>query len=342
MVPCGLRQLAYTVVGRKLPGMSTSLAFSSLFLAASLSLVAGCAATSHSRAPAVLGVTQRASALEAVLDQPGPITVETVAAAEWEVSLSGLVNLDHSEAKAAHLVDHPEPIVLFVHVLRHPDHGMYIVDTGVERSFVSDRDHALVHGLVGSLAHVDKLKVHEDTAALLAREHLALSGVFLTHLHLDHILGLRDVPASTPVYVGAGDASETSFMNLFVRGIYNDALEGKDVLQEVQFTPDADRSFDGVKDVFGDGSLWALWVPGHTAGSIAFVARTPNGPVLLTGDACHTAWGWDHGVEPGTFSENQPQSAVSLAHLKSLVARHPKIDVRLGHQYRTGTEAQRR
>jgi hypothetical protein len=54
--------------------------------------------------------------------------------------------------------------------------------------------------------------------------------------------------------------------------------------------------------------------------------------VLLTGDACHTRWGWDQGVEPGTFSTDQAQSAVSLGKLRALASEHPALDVRLGHQ----------
>jgi glyoxylase-like metal-dependent hydrolase (beta-lactamase superfamily II) len=87
-----------------------------------------------------------------------------------------------------------------------------------------------------------------------------------------------------------------------------------------------------VVDVFGDGTVWALWVPGHTLGSTAYLVRTPKGPVLLTGDACHTRWGWEHDVEPGTFSSDLPRSAESLARLRRLAAEHPAIDVRLGHQ----------
>jgi N-acyl homoserine lactone hydrolase len=93
-----------------------------------------------------------------------------------------------------------------------------------------------------------------------------------------------------------------------------------------------DGLFDGVLDVFGDGSLWAIWVPGHTPGTIAYLARTLTGPVLLVGDACHTAWGWEHDVEPGSFSVDRAKGAESLARLERFVARHPKIDVRLGHQ----------
>jgi hypothetical protein len=50
--------------------------------------------------------------------------------------------------------------------------------------------------------------------------------------------------------------------------------------------------------------------------------------VLLTGDACHTAWGW----EPGSFSDDRPKSAASLSRLRHFVARHPGVEVRLGHQ----------
>jgi len=54
--------------------------------------------------------------------------------------------------------------------------------------------------------------------------------------------------------------------------------------------------------------------------------------VLYTGDACHTRWGWDHGVEPGTFSSDVERSAESLARLAKLAAEHPSLRVHLGHQ----------
>lgn len=56
--------------------------------------------------------------------------------------------------------------------------------------------------------------------------------------------------------------------------------------------------------------------------------------MLLTGDACHTKWGWDNGVEPGSFSADRPRSVQSLAALQQLAARHPTMAVRLGHQER--------
>ena len=110
------------------------------------------------------------------------------------------------------------------------------------------------------------MHVEVDLASWLA-QHDPLAGVLLTHLHLDHLLGLPDVPRGTPLYAG----------------------------------------------------------PGET---------TPRGPVLFTGDACHTRFGWEHGVEPGTFSLDQPGSETSLMTLEDLARRHPQLEVHLGHQGR--------
>jgi len=314
--------------------LASSLALAGIAHVTAFALLAGCASTSHPCVPASIGVARSSGAMEAVLDQPGPVTVQTIVAAEWEVPRSGLINLEHPAAKAAGLTEGSEPIHLFVHVVRHPTRGVFLVDTGAERAFVADPGHALIHGFFGSLAHLDKLHVHTDSRAIVESAKQPIDGVLLTHLHLDHVLGMRDIGASVPVYVGAGDAEDRSFMNLLQRSVYDGALEGRGALQEMHFEPDPDGAFDGLRDLFGDGTFWAISVPGHTPGSIAYLARTPAGPVLMTGDACHTTWGWDHGVEPGTFSDDRAKSAESLARLKRLVARHPEIDVRLGHQSR--------
>jgi hypothetical protein len=57
-----------------------------------------------------------------------------------------------------------------------------------------------------------------------------------------------------------------------------------------------------------------------------------KGPVLFVGDTSHTVWGWTEGVGPGSFTADHSKNGVSLARLKPLVAEHPSIDVRLGHQ----------
>jgi N-acyl homoserine lactone hydrolase len=301
----------------------------SLVAAAALT---GCLPSSHPVTPGTLGVPRSSAELEAALREPGPVTVETVVGADWQVPRSGLLNLDHPTAEAAHLKDGPEPVQLLFHAVRHPTRGLFIVDTGIERAIHADPDRAAIRGIVASFMNLETMKIRVDTATWLARQREPLSGVLLTHLHLDHVSGMPDVPKGTPIHAGPGELSERSLQNMFVQPSLDRAFEGQGPIRELSFRSDPDGRFEGVLDLFGDRTVWAIHVPGHTPGSTAYLARTPAGPVLMVGDACHTAWGWKHGVEPGSFSSDKPTSARSLARLQRLVQRFPEIEVRLGHQ----------
>ncbi len=290
-----------------------------------------CAASNHPTEPGDLGRSAGSASLLAVIDQPGPVAYETVKAADWVVARSGLINLDHPKAISAGLDDGDEPIQIYFHVLRHPDFGMFIVDS-VESDFRNPDGNDRLSFLVETAMKTDALLIHTTTSQWLAKQRVPLAGVFLTHLHLDHVMGIPDIPAGTPIYVGPGEPSASSFLNLFSRATIDRLLESADALRVWPFEEDPDQRFESVVDIFGDGSVWAIHVPGHSPGSTAFVVRTPTGPKLLVGDASHTKWGWEHGVEPGTFSLDGPRSVPSLAGLRELAREFPQLEVHLGHQ----------
>lgn len=294
--------------------------------------VVGFAATSHGVQRSSLGVARPAADLLAVLDQPGPVELETVVSADWVVARSGLINLDHSTAKAAGLQDGDEPIQVFFHALRHPEKGLFLVDTGVETALRDAPESSAMSWLIRSGMRMETLKVLAPLGEWLAKQSLPVAGVFLTHLHPDHITGMADVPEGTPVYTGPGEASARRFLHVAVQGSIDRALQGKPALSEWTYSQQPDGLFEGVVDIFGDGSVWALWVPGHTPGSTAYLVRSTKGPVLLVGDASHTRWGWENDVEPGTFTSDGPRSVESFERLRAFAAAHPNVEVRLGHQ----------
>ncbi|MCP3103999.1 MBL fold metallo-hydrolase [Myxococcus sp. K15C18031901] len=289
--------------------------------------------TSHPVQRSALGAARPTRDLLALLDQPGPVELETVDSADWAVDRSGLVNLGHPTAKAAGLVDGDEPIQVFFHALRHPTKGLYIVDTGIEVAMRDAPEKSAVQGIVAGAMHMERLKVHAPLGEWLAKQPQALAGVLLTHLHLDHVTGMADVPANTPVYTGPGEAAAASPLNLLMKPNTDRALAGKAPISEWAYAPESEGLFDAAVDVFGDGSVWALWVPGHTPGSTAYLVRSTKGPVLLTGDASHTRWGWEHDVEPGTFTQDGPRGVRSFKRLRDFAAAHPDVEVRLGHQH---------
>lgn len=299
----------------------------------------GCAITSHPSRPSAVGVPRSSDALAAVVDEPGPVVVETVASADWAVARSGLVNLNRQAAKDAHLTSGNEPIQVYFHALHHPTKGLFIIDTGAERAFRDQRDKAAINGFVAWYLDMGTMKVTVPLGDWLARQPDPLRGVLMTHLHPDHISGMADVPAGTPVFTGPGEADARDIRYYALQPTTDRALAGKPPIDEWRFQPDPAGRFAGIVDVFGDGTVWALWTPGHTPGSTSYVVRSPEGPVLFTGDTSHTVWGWEHDVEPGTLTADHDLNAKSLGQLRAFVAAHPKIQVRLGHQPSGGAHA---
>ena len=294
-----------------------------------LSLLAlGCVVTKHPTELAHLPPATAADDLLALLATPGPLHHEAAISARWAVPLKGLVDL--TDPAAAGLVNAKTPIVLPVHLLTHPTAGVFVVDTGVDRDMAAG-GHGPVKGLVRSFTK-DMVPV-ESLGAMLDRQGAPLGGVLLTHMHLDHILGLPDVPAGTPIYAGQGETGARAFTNGLLRRTFHAALDGQadlrvwDPAQAQPLGP-----VDTAWDLLGDGSLWALSTPGHTQGSTSYLARTTDGPVLFTGDTCHTIWGWEHGVTPGTYTADHDANVASLGQLQALVEALPGLRVYVGHE----------
>ncbi len=78
------------------------------------------------------------------------------------------------------------------------------------------------------------------------------------------------------------------------------------------------EAVEGDKDVFGDGSVTMLNLPGHTPGHHALlVLLKGKGPVLLSGDLAHFRENYDsNGVPP--FNTDRAQSLASLDRFKRL------------------------
>jgi glyoxylase-like metal-dependent hydrolase (beta-lactamase superfamily II) len=269
--------------------------------------------------------------MEALIDQPGPVEVKTVGM-DWVANLSGLLNIKDPKAVQAGLKQRKEPIQIYAHVVRHPAQGFFLVDTGVSERFVNDPAGAGVGWVLRNFAGVKDMHPQPSTSAVIKAEAAPLKGVFMTHLHLDHVSGMPDIPKDVPIYTGPHEAEASLFLNLIAQGTNNRLLNGRPPLQELQIPKDPDGKFEGVADVFGDGSFFAILTPGHTAGHVSYLARTTAGPVLLTGDTSHTRWGWENNVEPGSFLAERERSRNSLRALKALSERHPKMTVKLGHQ----------
>jgi len=89
----------------------------------------------------------------------------------------------------------------------------------------------------------------------------------------------------------------------------------------------------GDKDVFGDGSVIVLRMPGHTPGHSGLLVRLKEmGPVLLTGDLVHFRENYESGGVP-SFNFDRAATVASIERMKQIVA-NLKATVVIQHDMR--------
>lgn len=285
------------------------------------------AMTEHAVTPAAIGAPASSDAMIASLGAPGPWAFQRVVAATWRLPRGQMLDLDSPEAKAIGAADGGEASEILFYVIDHPEHGRYLIDAGVSDDLL-DRFSFVMRRVVGD----EPWNTQAATGAWLAQHPPAeVEGVFVTHLHFDHIGGVIDLAPETPVYVGPDEASQRHVLYRALGPTIDNILEARQPLRELRFEPDASGRFAGVLDLFGDGSLWALRVPGHTAGSTAFLVRTTDGPKLIVGDAVHLRGGWLDNIPQETLYD-RAAAIQATAVLQLLAQEHPEIEVFLGHQ----------
>jgi len=183
-----------------------------------------------------------------------------------------------------------------VGLIRHPDAGALLFDTGYAEHFIRATD-ALPERIYRWTTPVT-LPPEECLLPQLARHGLAaheIRGVFASHLHADHIAGLRDLPRSR---VWCSDVALR-----FARGRGRLARLRKATLVDL-LPDDLDRRHTGIEssapialttgwsqlgdgfDLLGDGSLRAVPLPGHARGHYGLLLRHEDDrEILLAGDA---------------------------------------------------------
>lgn len=300
-----------------------------LTVLAALALTAGCAArlSTHPVRPSALGAPTTTAAMLDALAVPGVATVEKIVAADWRWS----ENFATPGADPPDWTNGEIDGQVYFYRVRHPAHGLILIDAGLPVDTVTHLGPIVRH--VFDIEHTFALRT--ATAAALAGE--APRAVFLTHLHWDHVLGVRDLPGGTLLYIGPGDGAQRHFLLRFIAPITRRALAGHGPLNEWRFTAPEPGEL-AVIDIFGDGSIFALHTPGHTPGSTAYIVNADDGAHFIIGDAIHTREGWrgERTEYIAISDEERAQAWDALARMQSLAARIPRAIIHPGHEDMNG------
>jgi N-acyl homoserine lactone hydrolase len=264
-----------------------------------------------------------------VLQHPSDISLVTFQTGV--VHMDACLNLDPASPKQAECDHTPRDLAVLVHWVHHPRFGDVLIDTGFDDSFAKHPPYGNYTQAMQLFNRVNRVtnrqQPGEDLAAQLARLNVHPRAVFFTHFHPDHTGG---VPALDPQTEFVFGKIEPSFL---ARAAVANHFSGKSKFSSLDFSTAPIMAPLGPSiDLFGDGSFWAISVPGHTDDDIAYLINGPQ-PVLLTGDASHFQWAFKNGIAPRGWNQaGTARGYRSLTLLRDFARAYPNVIFLYGHE----------
>jgi len=166
----------------------------------------------------------------------------------------------------------------------HPLHGPVLIDTGYGPEVTQGR-RSLVLTLYAGLIRPRLEDQPEDVLARLGFTARDVKTIFVTHFHADHISGLGRFPQARFVAAGWEKIKAETPWRHVRHGIFTELLPEDFAarLTGVEDLPLVDLPFGQAHDIFGDGSLLALPLPGHASGHCGLV--WPEQRLIYAADA---------------------------------------------------------
>jgi glyoxylase-like metal-dependent hydrolase (beta-lactamase superfamily II) len=180
-------------------------------------------------------------------------------------------------------------------LIRHPTQGAILFDTGYTARFFQETAH-LPYRLY-RLATPVYLQPEETAIRQVATYGVDAEDVrhiIISHFHADHICGLRDFPQARFFYFADALIAVQKLRGLYaVRAGFLPGLLPADFIARAQPLsqaqlhplPPAFSPFEKGLDLFSDGSLVAVRLPGHAPGQMGLFVQSVEARYFLAADA---------------------------------------------------------
>ncbi|MBL8920168.1 MAG: MBL fold metallo-hydrolase [Myxococcaceae bacterium] len=202
-------------------------------------------------------------------------------------------------------------------LVKHPD-GLVVIDPAFGRDVVRDLARApmLFRLAMGPTRLKRPLRDVMEEAGL---DPEAVTVALPTHVHWDHVGALGDLP-NARVLLPRAELEWANTLKGYLDGgaMPHHLARAKERLRLYEFDGPARDGFPSSFDVFNDGSIVAVPLPGHTPGHTAFLVKLVDGrSALFVGDASWAMRGVEapvHKLIPLDHDHAQTGESLGLLH----------------------------
>jgi len=225
------------------------------------------------------------------------------------------------------------PVPAFL--VEHPGAGAMLIDTGLHPSVAVDPKQNFGRLLAYNYRGLKMTAEQAAPAQLRARglDAADVRFILLTHMHVDHASAISEFPDSTLLLsqqewdvLADGKATEG-----YVKRQYDFGFDYRTFDFESRGT-ESFATFGRSFDLFGDGSVRAVFTPGHTYGHTSYVLRLRDREVLIAADAIYTRRTLDEDVLPYKMADEH-RFRRSLKEIQRFRERTPGALIIPGHDW---------
>jgi glyoxylase-like metal-dependent hydrolase (beta-lactamase superfamily II) len=205
------------------------------------------------------------------------------------------------------------------YLLRHPNEGAILVDTGLPAPGEGFGRAAgvLFRGLEPAG------ETFEEQLRTRGVEPRDVALVVMTHLHADHTGGMPLLTKAEFV-IGRREWRAVTEQNPLKVGAVGAHLPPADRVRQIDFEADGapHGAFTSTVDLLGDGSVRLLSTPGHSPGHLSVLVERGGRPLLIVGDAAYTTESIRDQALP-LMTDDEERYRRSLAEIKAYADAEP-------------------
>lgn len=211
------------------------------------------------------------------------------------------------------------------YLIEHPK-GNILIDTGWNEDIRTNPKEHL--GWLPNSMFKGKLPAGKSIKERLNRMNLSseeLDYVILTHLHADHVSGVKHVSGAKKILTSEVEWQAAQRGLGYVKSMWEDVPVETFELHDISYGP-----FKRGYDLLQDGSVLLVHTPGHSKGQVSVMISTQRGWVLLASDVGYAERSWEEQILPGV-TVNKSDAQKSLAWVRDFSKREDCMYVLANH-----------